>query len=108
MEKFIDSLVDNKSIKNKIVALYMKLVDYKYFTSIEYAYSDYPKHIGCNMTISAPHMHAFALDVLKPWEHKNGKTLDVGCGSGYLTTVMSLMSNGIVYGIDNKIEMIEL
>jgi len=54
------------------------------------AYDDSPLAIGFNATISAPHMHAYALEnCLSPMQaaNKAGKTprvLDVGCGSGYL------------------------
>mgnify|MGYP006101174903 FL=1 len=48
------------------------------------AYYDSPKSIKYNVTISAPHMHAYCLE----WSEKNlvpgAKVLDVGCGSGYL------------------------
>jgi protein-L-isoaspartate(D-aspartate) O-methyltransferase len=112
MDNFIDSLIDkkiikNKIIKNKIIAKYMRLVDYKYFTLQPYI--DIPKKICCNMTISAPHMHIYALEILKPWKYKGGKALDVGCGSGYITTILSLMLGkyGKVFGIDNKQTIID-
>ena len=45
-----------------------------------------PQPIGFRATISAPHMHAHALEVLSPVIPENGaRVLDVGCGSGYLT-----------------------
>ncbi len=110
MEKFIDALHINP-----IVASYMKKVDYKYFTSNPYI--DQPKNIYKNMTISAPHMHALALDVLKPWNcpiKKEGccNILDVGCGSGYLTAVFAISvlekKYKKIYGIDNKPELVEI
>lgn len=45
-----------------------------------------PQPIGFRATISAPHMHAHALEVLSPViPAEGGRVLDVGCGSGYLT-----------------------
>jgi hypothetical protein len=35
-------------------------------------------------TISAPHMHAIALEYLKDYVKPGNKVLDVGSGSGYL------------------------
>lgn len=47
-----------------------------------------PQPIGFRATISAPHMHAHALEVLSPAiPAEGGRVLDVGCGSGYLTGV---------------------
>lgn len=46
----------------------MARVDRKYFVPEETfhsAYSDMPKPIGWNTTISAPHMHAITLETLK-------------------------------------------
>jgi protein-L-isoaspartate(D-aspartate) O-methyltransferase len=54
-------------------------------------YADRALGIGLGQTISAPHMHAYALEELYPSVAKalektnDAKILDVGCGSGYLT-----------------------
>ena len=56
-------------------------------------YQDAPQVLGWGQTISAPHMHAHALEEIYPYlkqqhqAHPNDplKVLDVGCGSGYLT-----------------------
>ena len=54
------------------------------------AYEDRPLSIGFNATISAPHMHAYALEnLLSPLKNaadagRVPRVLDVGCGSGYL------------------------
>lgn len=42
-----------------------------------------PRPIGFNATISAPHMHAHALEDLEEFIRPGMKVLDVGCGSGY-------------------------
>jgi protein-L-isoaspartate(D-aspartate) O-methyltransferase len=65
-------------------------------------YDDTPQPIGHSQTISAPHMHGFALQSL----HKqilipDANVLDVGCGSGYLTAVMARLNpTAKVIGID--------
>ena len=66
-------------------------------------YSDSPKPIGYNVTISAPHMHAYCLEMLKDHLKVGGKALDVGFGSGYLTVAMSKMMDdkGTAVGIEH-------
>ena len=68
----------------------MLAVDRKDFCSSE-PYRDSPQPIGSNATISAPHMHAYALENLKERLHPGSKVLDVGCGSGYLAACMAIM-----------------
>lgn len=45
-------------------------------------YMDSPQSIGYGVTISAPHMHAHALEMLKEHLFKGAKALDVGSGTG--------------------------
>ena len=67
-----------KSIMNK--------VDRKFFCFHEKGcYCDKPAHILVKQTISAPHMHAKALEYLYPKLNPGSVVLDVGSGSGYLT-----------------------
>ena len=54
-------------------------------------YEDRPQSISYGVTISAPHMHAYCLELLKDHLKIGGKALDVGFGSGYLTVAMSKM-----------------
>ncbi|XP_061930257.1 protein-L-isoaspartate(D-aspartate) O-methyltransferase-like isoform X2 [Apis cerana] len=73
-------------------------------------YLDQPRKIGYNVTISAPHMHAYALSILSDQLFDGAKALDVGSGSGYLTACMAFMvgSRGCVIGIDHIPELIEI
>ena len=66
-------------------------------------YLNRPIYIGYNVTISAPHMHAFALEHLAPYCTKGAKILDIGSGSGYLTVALSRMTNytGVVVGVEH-------
>ena len=41
---------------------------------------DAPQSIGYGVTISAPHMHAHALEILKDNLFEGAKALDVGSG----------------------------
>ena len=71
-----------------------------------------------NQTISAPTMHANAIEYLKNSLRKGAKALDVGSGSGYLTVCFAKMvhdkrilfgdkGQGKVIGIDVHPELIE-
>ncbi|EGR34210.1 protein-l-isoaspartate, D-aspartate o-methyltransferase, putative [Ichthyophthirius multifiliis] len=67
-------------------------------------YEDIAQNIGFNTTISAPHMHAFTLELIKGYTKTAVKALDIGVGSGWITVALSeLMENkdSIVYGIDH-------
>ncbi len=46
------------------------------------AYMDAPLGIGHAATISAPHMHAYALELLLDRLRPGAKALDVGSGTG--------------------------
>lgn len=106
------------------------------------SYLDAPQAIGCGQTISAPHMHAHALEEMVPTliqfskmntehsydanaqgqvlqEQQEGlKILDVGCGSGYLTTALGRLVDrkgpisplipGQVFGIEVYAPLVEL
>eukprot|EP01083_Nonionella_stella_P129443 392785_1 len=73
-------------------------------------YKDKPQKIGFNATISAPHMHARALEDLYDKLQPGCKVLDVGSGSGYLSVCMAYMvgNRGQVIGIEHIKELHEL
>lgn len=73
-------------------------------------YIDAPQTIGFGATISAPHMHAIALEALKDHLFEGAKALDVGSGSGYLTACMAMMvgRNGRVVGIDHIRQLVNM
>lgn len=56
-----------------------------------FPYMDSPQSIGYKATISAPHMHAHALELLEDQLQEGAKVLDVGSGSGYLTACFARM-----------------
>ncbi|XP_044149088.1 protein-L-isoaspartate(D-aspartate) O-methyltransferase-like isoform X2 [Bufo gargarizans] len=68
-----------------------------------FPYMDSPQSIGFKATISAPHMHAHALELLEDKLQEGAKALDVGSGSGYLTACFARMVGltGKVVGIDH-------
>lgn len=78
---------------------------------LHHAYEDHPLDIGHHATISAPHMHAFALQQSLPVLSRPGphRVLDVGSGSGYLTTAYAMM-DGVerVVGIEHVPQLVEM
>lgn len=106
-------------IKSPIVADAMIKVDRANFAPRK-PYEDSPQGIGWGATVSAPHMHAMAVEGLlgllsgKPAGGR--RVLDVGCGSGYLTHVLAEVvmegegsgGGGKVVGIDHIPELVEL
>lgn len=66
---------------------------------LENAYGDYPLPIGCDQTISAPHMVAIMCDLL---DIQDGmKVLEIGAGSGYHAAVMAVLAgSGHVYTVE--------
>lgn len=95
-------LIQSGFIKTEKVVRAMLEVDRNDFAP-QNPYDDRPISIGYNVTISAPHMHAFALEYLSDYCTEGAKILDVGSGSGFLTVALSKMTNdtGTVVGIDH-------
>ena len=92
----------------------MKQTDRKLYCHTENPYLDKPQSIGYSVTISAPHMHAHALENLLKNLKPHSRVLDVGSGSGYLTMcfarfllAQSVQCTGIVVGIDNNPHLVE-
>ncbi|KAK4118659.1 protein-L-isoaspartate O-methyltransferase [Parathielavia appendiculata] len=73
-----------------------------------FPYEDSPQPIGHAATISAPHMHAAAVEELLPYltpsdTNPAPRALDIGSGSGYLTHVMAELvgPQGTVIGVEH-------
>ncbi|KAI0250690.1 Pcmt1-prov protein [Lactifluus subvellereus] len=87
--ELISNLMRNGLINSDAVAAAMKAVDRaNYVLDKRHAYEDSPQSIGHDATISAPHMHAHAAELLLPYLRAGARVLDVGAGSGYLTSVL--------------------
>ncbi|CAK8697568.1 unnamed protein product [Clavelina lepadiformis] len=105
----VNNLRRNGIIKSEAVYEAMKLTDRKHYVSGN-PYNDSPQSIGYQATISAPHMHAYALEILH--EQLSGKinaaALDVGSGSGYLTACFARMmgESGRAFGIEHIAELV--
>ena len=75
----VSQLKRNKIIKTQRVEDAMRKVDRGNYC--EFApYMDSPQSIGYGVTISAPHMHGHALEMLKDHLFEGAKALDVGSG----------------------------
>lgn len=105
----VDNLYQSGIISSKRVVSAMKSVDRAHFATSGNPYEDAPQYIGYSVTISAPHMHGYALENLQDFLKPGMKALDVGSGSGYLTACMASMvgSAGHVVGIEHIHELNE-
>jgi len=101
-KNLIDNLKANRIIKNERVEEVMRTVERSNFCKNN-PYMDSPQGIGYAVTISAPHMHAHALELLSGHLVEGAKALDVGSGSGYLTACMALLvgETGVAVGIEH-------
>jgi protein-L-isoaspartate(D-aspartate) O-methyltransferase len=97
--ELVQNLAKSNIIKSETVKTALTRVDRVNYTDRPSdAYTDAPQTIGCGQTISAPHMHAHALEEMLPTLKEFSKIdgtelniLDVGCGSGYLTAALGRM-----------------
>ncbi|KAI9269658.1 protein-L-isoaspartate O-methyltransferase [Helicostylum pulchrum] len=105
--ELIDNLVNASIISNKRVITAMRSIDRKDYCP-RFSYEDSPQTLGYGATISAPHMHGYALENLEPFLRPGMKALDVGSGSGYLSACMAEMvgETGKIVGIDHVKELV--
>eukprot|EP00898_Chlorokybus_atmophyticus_P000387 jgi/Chlat1/1349/Chrsp119S01771 len=110
-DDLIDRLKQHGILKSERVIKYMRQIDRGLFVpgGGRQAYFDQPQPIGHNATISAPHMHAYCLELLNEKLYPGARALDVGSGSGYLTAIMALMvgEQGVAVGIEHIPELVQ-
>lgn len=114
-EALIKNMARHGLINSERVQAAMSKVDRAHYVrSKASAYEDSPQVIGHGATISAPHMHAHALENLLPFLQPGSRVLDVGSGSGYLAAVLHYLVTdtdtgvtGTVVGIDHIPELVE-
>ncbi|KAK8959977.1 Protein-L-isoaspartate O-methyltransferase [Platanthera guangdongensis] len=104
----VENLCQYGVIKSKKVAEMMETIDRGLFVPYgSQPYSDSPMPIGYNATISAPHMHATCLELLKDHLKPGMRALDVGSGTGYLTACFAMMvgPDGHAIGVEHIPEL---
>eukprot|EP00967_Tisochrysis_lutea_P133484 scaffold234380_cov32-Tisochrysis_lutea.AAC.2 len=111
-EELVSNMRRDGTLKHAPVEQALRKVDRAAFVPPELlrsAHEDRPLPIGYAQTISAPHMHAFALDQLSPYlTSPDAAVLDVGAGSGYLLAVLAHMCpQGDIHGIEVIPELVE-
>ncbi|XP_021963997.1 protein-L-isoaspartate(D-aspartate) O-methyltransferase isoform X2 [Folsomia candida] len=106
-EELVSNLKKYSIIKSNRVEEAMRNVDRGDYSKNN-PYNDAPQGIGYGVTISAPHMHAQALEYLSEHLIEGATCLDVGSGSGYLAACMALMvgESGKVIGIEHIPELV--
>jgi protein-L-isoaspartate(D-aspartate) O-methyltransferase len=106
LSRFCSHVLEARLIKSERVRDAMTKVDRAHY-SPRNPYHDRPQPIGYNATISAPHMHAHALEALDQYLYPGANVLDVGSGSGYLCACMAAMvsGKGKVTGIEHVEEL---
>ncbi|KAK3385279.1 protein-L-isoaspartate O-methyltransferase [Podospora didyma] len=105
----IENLARNDKINDpRVKAAFLKVDRAHYAPSSPY--DDHPQSIGHAATISAPHMHASAVENLLPFlippadsSSPPRRVLDIGSGSGYLTHVLAELvgEKGTVVGVEH-------
>ncbi|KAJ4923813.1 hypothetical protein JOQ06_028068 [Pogonophryne albipinna] len=106
--ELVNNLRKNGIIKSDKVYEVMLATDRGHFSRCN-PYMDSPQSIGYQATISAPHMHAYALELLHDQLYDGAKALDVGSGSGILSACFARMvgPKGKVIGIDHIQELVD-
>ncbi|KAI8799614.1 protein-L-isoaspartate O-methyltransferase 1 [Cladochytrium replicatum] len=111
-DELVSNLASARILRNPRAIAAIRAVDranYLPDRSPSTAYMDAPQSIGFNATISAPHMHAYALEHLCDFVQPGASVLDVGSGSGYLVSCLAVLAgeNGKVVGIEHLKELVE-
>ncbi|KAH8175159.1 protein-L-isoaspartate(D-aspartate) o-methyltransferase (PCMT) domain-containing protein [Sarocladium implicatum] len=112
------ALIENMSnaglIKDSRVKEAFLKVDRAHY-ALSSPYEDSPQVIGHGATISAPHMHASAVEhlisyVLPTAATPSRRILDIGSGSGYLTQILAELAgrDGRVVGLEHIQELRDL
>lgn len=109
LAELVDNLCTHRMITDDRVKRAFLAVDRAHYAPRS-PYKDAPQSIGHGVTISAPHMHAMAVQHLMPFVVPDAsagrpgpRILDVGSGSGYLTHLLAELAGpqGAVVGVEH-------
>ncbi|ORY67101.1 protein-L-isoaspartate O-methyltransferase-domain-containing protein [Pseudomassariella vexata] len=110
----VENLWSNGLIRSPLVKAAFLSVDRAHYAPAS-PYEDSPQSIGHAATISAPHMHAAAVEALLEYvtegvKERPRRVLDIGSGSGYLTQVLAELvgEGGVVVGVEHIPELKEM
>lgn len=98
--KMVESQIEARGIKNKLVLEAMKNVPRHKFVPDEYidqAYDDHPLPIGKGQTISQPYIVALMTDLAMIGPES--KVLEIGTGSGYQVAILAQIAKK-VYSVE--------
>ncbi|CAN8061712.1 unnamed protein product [Agarophyton chilense] len=104
----VDNLVRKRLLTTARAEAAMRVVDRRLFVPpAADAYADSPQPLSCRATISAPHMHAMALQYLEPYLPPGATALDVGAGSGYFAALLAVLvgPTGSVVGVEHAAQL---
>jgi protein-L-isoaspartate(D-aspartate) O-methyltransferase len=107
-DELVTNLVRAGRVTHKSAIFAMRSVDRALFVpadSRRSCYDDHPVSIGFGATISAPHMHAWMLDLVAPHLGAGSTALDVGSGSGYIVACLARMG-AKVFGVEHVGELV--
>ncbi|GAA5850200.1 hypothetical protein JCM9279_003563 [Rhodotorula babjevae] len=93
----------------RVIEAFKKVDRRHYVPHLSDAYVDSPAYLSHGATISAPHMHANAIENLEPFLQPGSNVLDVGAGSGYLLGIFHALVSpgGTVLGIEHIPALVE-
>lgn len=100
-EALCEYLSTNQLLRTPELRKAFTQVDRSFFAPSSNPYDDAPCYIGADATISAPHMHAIAMEFLTKsllGSHEKDTTisfLDIGSGSGYIVGIASILLTDI-------------
>jgi protein-L-isoaspartate(D-aspartate) O-methyltransferase len=105
-DKLLESL-ERQGYNERIIKAFKKVQREKYLSDKlqTFAYQDIALPIGYEQTISQPSTIAFMLELLSLYNKH--KVLEVGCGSGYLLSILAEMNYNLdIYGTELLIELV--
>ena len=98
LRKKLAQVIAKKGIKNSQVLTAIETIPRHLFIPDnalhKYAYDDKPFPIGAGQTISQPYTVAFQTELLELKSRE--KVLEIGCGSGYSSAVLSKLAKQVI------------